>query len=199
MTNERCQAECGAAGFGYAGTENSGECWCSNSFPNQGTAGNCDLRCNGDPTTNCGGGGALNVWQLGGGDNLIKSHVRDNFCIDVPHSGNGALLTMFDCHGRENQRWTYNSHDKTIRVKQTGKCLDVPNNNAVAGKRLQVWDCNGGNAQKWIYNANDRTIRYAANTALCLDVHYAHAHNGAEIKLMGCGSKNAAQAWHIVS
>jgi hypothetical protein len=138
---------------------------------------------------------------LNGGQQMIKSQIRDNFCINAPSTANiGAMLQVWDCFGGDNQRWTYNSIDQTIRLKQNGKCIDVPNSNAVGGQRVQTWDCNGGNAQKWIYNSIDRTIRYAANTGLCLDVLWASYVNGAALQIQGCwGVNNPAQTFQFVS
>lgn len=203
MKNERCKAECSYLVYGFAGDEYGSECWCSNSAPSQGTSTNCNKACNADPTTNCGGSLALNVWQLGGGYNLIKAHTRDNFCIDQTGSStaNSVLLQMSDCTGLTNQRWTYNSADGTIRVQNGGLCIDIPNGNVTNGQRLQQYACSAGNTnQQFIFNQNgDRTIRVAKNSTICLDVKDGNTANVAALQLYTCATGNTNQAWHIVS
>lgn len=55
MTTESCIAACNAGGYVYAGTEYATECYCGNSFANDGgpaSDGNvgCNMACAGDST-----------------------------------------------------------------------------------------------------------------------------------------------------
>lgn len=68
MTNEKCQTACMAAGFIWAGTEYSGECYCDSQLRNgggpadDGTDG-CNMLCNGDNTEICGGSNRLTMFK----------------------------------------------------------------------------------------------------------------------------------------
>lgn len=68
-----------------------------------------------------------------------------------------------------------------------GKCIDVPNSNAVDGAPLQMWDCNGTNAQKWTFYS-DGTVRAFG---LCMDVAWGSTDNGAVIQLAYCNGTGA--------
>ncbi|KAK1752340.1 WSC domain-containing protein [Echria macrotheca] len=70
MTNELCLSSCAAAGYIYAGTEWSRECWCANAYAptrQPGTTvasvGNCNFRCSGDVSQFCGGDAWLSLYQ----------------------------------------------------------------------------------------------------------------------------------------
>jgi hypothetical protein len=117
-------------------------------------------------------------------------------CLDAPSTANGAIAQVWGCHGGSNQDWTYNPQDYTLRVKQTGKCLDVPNGNGVNGQKIQLWDCTANNPnQKWIL-LNDGRFLWAGNAwmtlQLCLDVNGRS--NGAQLQLWKC-HKGANQSW----
>ncbi|KAG8989253.1 hypothetical protein FRB94_008042 [Tulasnella sp. JGI-2019a] len=67
MTNPLCESTCYAAGYTYAGTEYSDECYCGNGL----TAGtldavdsDCNGPCAGDSTTKCGGTYRLSVYKV---------------------------------------------------------------------------------------------------------------------------------------
>ncbi|KAK8872836.1 glyoxal oxidase [Apiospora arundinis] len=63
-----CTAACKTAGYKYAGTEYSDQCFCGNSFQNGGapaTTG-CGMVCTGNQTEICGGPDRLNVYGFGG-------------------------------------------------------------------------------------------------------------------------------------
>jgi len=136
----------------------------------------------------------------GGTGELIKSQIRDNFCIDVSGGShaNGATLIAHDCHVGDNQRWTYNSQEQSLRVKHSGKCLDVPGGNGFAGQQVRQWDCLNNGAQKWIYNSVDRSIRWAGNLGLCLDVSGGGNYNGAPLLLWNCHG-GVSQIWNVPS
>jgi hypothetical protein len=140
-----------------------------------------------------------NDWPLAGGQySMIKSQIRDNFCMDIPgwSTSNGAIPIMHDCHNGVNQQWAYNSQDQTLRVLHSGKCLDVPNGNGVQGQKVQQWDCINNGNQKWIYNSIDKSIRWAGNMFLCLDVSGGSDKNDAQLQLWNCHGQNP-QIWNI--
>ncbi|KAK7521272.1 WSC domain-containing protein [Phyllosticta citriasiana] len=57
-----CASACRAAGFQYAGTQYSTECWCGNSAPATNTSlSDCSMSCLGDASQKCGAGYRLSV------------------------------------------------------------------------------------------------------------------------------------------
>ncbi|PQE27274.1 GPI anchored protein [Rutstroemia sp. NJR-2017a WRK4] len=70
MTSELCQSACQAAGYTYAGTEYSGECYCANEIMNGSVPapdGNalCNMTCYGNSTEICGGPNRLSLFVFG--------------------------------------------------------------------------------------------------------------------------------------
>ena len=69
MTVELCTTACGSAGYSLAGAEYGGQCFCDNTYINGDLASDqtiCNMKCNGDPTSFCGGAGAMNLYSFGG-------------------------------------------------------------------------------------------------------------------------------------
>lgn len=66
MTIEKCEAECKAGGFLFAGLENSGECYCDYSIQNGASLASGDAQCNMPCSANsaeiCGGGNELSLY-----------------------------------------------------------------------------------------------------------------------------------------
>lgn len=70
MTNEKCMAFCANAGYTYAGTEWSRECWCANAYaPTRQPAAtlaslaSCNFRCSGSAAQFCGGDAWLSLYE----------------------------------------------------------------------------------------------------------------------------------------
>jgi lysophospholipase L1-like esterase len=110
-------------------------------------------------------------------------------CLDVPgsNSANGTQPIIWDCHGADNQRWTFTG----ASIQSLGKCLDAPVN-AAAGTRVQIWDCSGATNQQWTLNG-DGTIR-GVQSGLCLDVDHNLTANGTAVLLWTCTAA-ANQRW----
>jgi Ricin-type beta-trefoil lectin domain/Cellulase (glycosyl hydrolase family 5) len=74
-------------------------------------------------------------------------------CLDVAEESRtpGARVVLWDCTGRENQRWTLSS-DGTIVGTQSGLCLDVVGQATANHSTIDVWTCNGGANQRWSRN-----------------------------------------------
>lgn len=65
MTQESCISYCSGLGYGLAGTEYSGECYCSNSIASTGVPAalaDCNMGCNGNTTEACGGSNRLSLF-----------------------------------------------------------------------------------------------------------------------------------------
>ena len=71
-------------------------------------------------------------------------------CLDVTGHGTtpGTGVTIFDCNGGANQRWTVNA-DGTIVGVESGLCLDVTGAATANGTTVKIWTCNGGANQRW--------------------------------------------------
>jgi streptogrisin C len=74
-------------------------------------------------------------------------------------------------------------------IGYAGKCIDVPNSNAVDGQFLNLWGCNGTAAQSWTF-PGDGTIRAFGK---CMDVAWGSRDNGAVIQLASCSGNPAQQ------
>jgi hypothetical protein len=91
---------------------------------------------------------------------LHRFQVRHK-CLDIPETGDAttyadqAPINQWDCHYQTNQRfyldYTGDASAPTVVSALTGKCVDVPGFNAVAGASLQQYTCNAGTNQRWAF------------------------------------------------
>jgi hypothetical protein len=65
MTTEMCAQTCASRGFPFAATQYSTWCFCGTGYGRSGRAGNCNMKCGGNPNETCGGSWANSVYQLG--------------------------------------------------------------------------------------------------------------------------------------
>jgi hypothetical protein len=77
----------------------------------------------------------------------------DEFCMDAAgdRKGDGTPVTLWRCHGRENQRWsvTRNADNTSAIIGTGGLCLDVRGNGARDGTPVQLWQCHFGGNQRF--------------------------------------------------
>jgi mannan endo-1,4-beta-mannosidase len=95
----------------------------------------------------CNGSGAQS-WTIGA-DSTLRALGK---CLDVAGgvNANGTTVQIWDCiAGNQNQRWTYNSGNRTLVNPLTGRCLDATGQSTADGTRLQIWTCNGQTNQQW--------------------------------------------------
>jgi hypothetical protein len=116
------------------------------------------------------------------------SAIRDSkgFCVDVSGwgSSDGTKIQLWDCHGGDNQRWSY---EGGALVGYGGKCLDVQWGNTANGTPVQLWTCNGTDAQKWHFDGG----RLVGKGGKCLDVPAFHHANGQALEIWDCnGGEN---------
>ena len=67
---------------------------------------------------------------------------------------NGALATLWDCHGGANQQlFQPSTAAGELRLYNGGKCLDVVGRGTANGTAVKLWDCNGGTNQQFASTA----------------------------------------------
>ncbi|GAA3213402.1 ricin-type beta-trefoil lectin domain protein [Dactylosporangium siamense] len=128
--------------------------------------------------------------QLGG--QLISA--SSSRCADSPGGTtvNATQLVVWDCNGGENQRITYSTSARTLKV--LNKCFDAHDNGTAAGTHVELYDCNGGANQQWNVNANG-TIT-GVQSGICLDVTGTTNPNGSGLELWTCNG-GANQRWTL--
>ena len=102
---------------------------------------------------------------------------------------NGAKLWLWDCIGKDNQRWSYDGG----LVRYTANpsyCIDIPGGKAAKGTPLWLWQC-GSWTVKWSTQKSTRTALPLPRVARDPWLHrlLAHAHRDAA---GGDGSLNSA-------
>ena len=115
-------------------------------------------------------------------------------CVDSLNNTtvNGTQLAVWDCNGGDNQKVTYSTSAKTLKV--LGKCFDAHGAATTAGTHVEIYDCNGGANQQWNVNS-DGTIT-GVQSGICLDVSGSTNPNGSLIQLWTCNG-GANQRWTL--
>jgi Ricin-type beta-trefoil lectin domain-like len=75
-----------------------------------------------------------------------------------------------------------------IKVKHSGKCIDVWGNSSGDGAPVYQWPCHGGNNQKWDFvptGTGYHTIR-AVHSGKCMDINGAYKNFGIVVWQWGC-------------
>lgn len=115
-------------------------------------------------------------------------------CLEVSGRslGNGAQIIQGDCHGGENQQWTFFSVDGArtyrIKAKHSGKALDVFGGifSGANGVIVDQWDYNGSTNQMWsvndLGNGYYSIVAKHSGKALDVDVGGATTGNGAKVQ-----------------
>lgn len=115
-------------------------------------------------------------------------------CLDVSGASreSGAEVTIYDCHGGENQRWTVPPTGTAGEVRVYGTlCLDVWGGVGADGDRVSIYPCHGGANQQWTPTPAGELRGLNGS---CLDVWGAATANGAPVGLYRCHG-GANQRW----
>lgn len=118
---------------------------------------------------------------------------QSGMCLDVS-GGNprpGTLVQLYQCHGRENQRFSWGRGGELVTPGNL--CLDIANANSGEGARLVVWNCSGAPNQRWIARGNTIVSRMHGK---CLDVFEGKFRNGQPVVMWSCnGGPNQRWWW----
>ncbi|EME55840.1 alpha-L-arabinofuranosidase [Amycolatopsis decaplanina DSM 44594] len=126
---------------------------------------------------------------------MLSSNLN-NRCLEVraANSLNGALVTMWDCHGGSNERWFWDG--EWIRSDQTGKCLDIVAGNTGDAASVDMFDCHSDwLGQKWYWDGNLLKSRIDPGGNRCLAIVEANRLNGAGVEIFGCSRENPNYQW----
>jgi hypothetical protein len=96
-------------------------------------------------------------------------------CVDASggSSRNGTAVGGWDCADQRNQRWWFDSGQRSVHVELThDRCLDVPEGRYEPGAALVLWNCSGAANQQFV-RADGGTVRPAAARSLCLTLSAA--------------------------
>lgn len=100
-------------------------------------------------------GNGYTIWQRG---------EAAEFCLTAPAGGNGADVLAsphdYGCTLAWDTQWIFESYGTMagyrtyrMKVRHTGRCLDVQDKAPGGGMRLQLWDCHSGTQQRfWLMN-----------------------------------------------
>ncbi|SHG04488.1 ricin-type beta-trefoil lectin domain protein [Streptoalloteichus hindustanus] len=113
-------------------------------------------------------------------------------CADAEgyNARNGTALLTWTCHGGRNQGFWYDEQRRSVHSELThDRCVDVPNQNFVAGQRVQLWNCNGSAAQTWTVDGG--RLRPTSNPDLCLST--SDTSKGSALVLSRCDGGKAQQ------
>ncbi|WP_409235640.1 RICIN domain-containing protein [Streptomyces sp. PA5.6] len=120
--------------------------------------------------------------------------VKNNKCLEVRNgnTGDGAMVTTWDCHGGASERWRWYNDQLVSDV--SGKCLDIVAANRDRGAGVNMFTCHGDwLAQQW---RTDGSRIVSKLSGLCLDMSLGNPHSGASIQMYECNNSNA-QDWRI--
>jgi len=78
VSNTKCTAYCGAAGYSLAGTEYGGQCFCGNELVGSAALNEsrCEMPCEGDAKETCGGSLALSVYKVAAKKERKSRHIH---------------------------------------------------------------------------------------------------------------------------
>jgi len=114
-------------------------------------------------------------------------------CLDVADGRlrPGAVVQLYACHGRENQRFHWGRNGEILTPNQL--CLDIQHANPNDGARLIVWNCSGARNQRW--QARRGTLVSQLN-GKCVDVLEGQFRNGQPVVAWSCnGGPNQRWWW----
>ncbi|MEV4415751.1 glycoside hydrolase family 97 catalytic domain-containing protein [Catellatospora sp. NPDC049609] len=130
--------------------------------------------------------------SCGAGDpgGILKGQ-ESGICADVPNNSqtNGTAVTLFDCHGGANQRWTVNPAGQLV-VYGT-RCLTAAG--TTDGSAVQINDCGTATTRQWTVGGDGSVVNAASGK--CLDAYANGTANGTALIVWTCNG-GANQKWH---
>ncbi|MHA6757426.1 ricin-type beta-trefoil lectin domain protein [Streptacidiphilus sp. PAMC 29251] len=128
------------------------------------------------------------------GDRWQTSNLGASQMIWLPLTINGTSVSMswYSPWTLDAASGTWSQHAVSILGAQSGRCLDVTNQDVHPGTSTDIWDCNSGANQQWSLSS-DGSIE-SVQSGLCLDVSNQSTTPGAAVDMWTCNG-GANQKW----
>lgn len=127
------------------------------------------------------------------GATLLNSHAQR--CMNAPSSTDGTHVTIADCNGSANQKFTSTAASEiTVTVSGVVKCLDANGGATGNGTHIILWPCHGGADQKFTLSGANSVTN--TKSGRCLDIYGSATAAGTEVVLWDCKTGgNGSQTW----
>jgi len=137
------------------------------------------------------------IQHVTGANYVIHSSENEALCIDAKGDkpADGTALELFGCHGKENQRWTFQDRAQNASsIMGIGElCIDVTQAKTADGSPTELFKCNSQKNQGWRHFKDGR-IR-ELQTGKCLTA--TGKAQGAAVVISHCDPNNPAQVWTL--
>jgi hypothetical protein len=119
--------------------------------------------------------------------------------IDLDAGNNdGAIMQIWDCDivaNADNSKFAYDPMTQEIKIKSSGKCVDVKYSGTMNGTPVWQYSCNSTPAQKWTYANNMFTN---VGSGKCMNVSGDSKDNGGRIITYDCDQLAGNEIWSVV-
>ncbi len=136
---------------------------------------------------------SLNV--LAGHKGPIFDTDSTGWCVDVRYgdSANGTPILMWECHGGDNQQWTFR-RDGTIR--SLSKCMTVDGGGSQGGTGIVLSDCVADDSQLWLVSSDGWVVNQGSG--MCLWNFIAEPqHQGQQLTIESCRPDTINNEWRL--
>lgn len=137
------------------------------------------------------------IQHITGANYVIHSSQNQNLCVDArgDKPADGTTLELYGCHGKENQRWSFQDRAQNASsiVGVGNLCIDVTQAKTADGSPTELYQCGGQKNQGWRHFQDGR-IR-ELQTGKCLTA--TGNTQGAPIVISRCDPNDAAQVWTL--
>ncbi|OWZ24487.1 hypothetical protein PHMEG_000435 [Phytophthora megakarya] len=135
---------------------------------------------------------------------LIRSHVKNNWCLDDGggHSNGETTFVYQPCDPNSpNQIFSYDVDTREFRiVKKEGMCLDDGGGWVAGAAVARLWQCDPGNENQWFeYDPDTLMLHSPAKPGLCFDDGGGMIPGESPFFIWGCNIDNPHQQFEIVS
>jgi len=142
-------------------------------------------------------------------DNRIVTASNSNMCIDIPGGvpGYSTYLQLWECNGRESQKWGYDANTLSIYPSIEGEnmCVDFDGGKLRQGSRINLYQCKPGTGEQWKLVdppppppcwGQIGSFRPKRDMNKCLDIVGGNLYNGAAVQIWDCnGQKQQNWLW----
>lgn len=137
------------------------------------------------------------IQHITGANYVIHASENQSLCVDAKGDkpADGTTLELYACHGKENQRWSFQDRGQNASsIHGIGNlCIDVTGASTADGAPVELYQCNNQKNQGWRHFQDGR-IR-ELQTGKCLTA--TGNAQGAAVVISHCDWNNPGQVWTL--